>query len=695
MKGPRLTDEEFFRILDYNYPGLQRVLDAFEKGDINLAKHEFVKHIKSRDKPKFFFDWRDRFKPEASSSVRVNLEEANRILNRELTSVGVSYKFGEDIDWELNPIDYMEWPWQLNRHYFWRTLGDAYWVTGDERYAKEFIFQMRSWVSKALVPLYDDGNRSKCWRTIEAGIRAGQTWPWAFFRFLSSPSFTDDDIVTMIKSFVEHARHLLRWPTSGNWLTMEANGLLHVGVLFPEFKEARGWRDTAIARLYTELERQVYPDGAQIELSTGYHQVSLHNFLLAYRIVKINQVWLPKDYLVKIEKMFDFNLYMSMPNGELPGLNDANQFSIRGSMAEAFELFPNRKDYQWVATAGKEGEKPKVTSYAFPYAGYYIMRSGWETDDRYLLFDAGPFGYGHQHEDKLNFVLYAYGKVHVVDPGNYHYIYPERDRTNPNWKWRLYVISGYAHNIVLVDGYDQRRRGMPRETYVVSEPLQNKWISTPEFDYVCGVYDEGYGPKREKFAIHERRIFFVKPDYWIISDYLRAIDGRKHKYESLFHLNAPSAIVDEETKTVITQDPEGSNLAIVSPINDELKIEIVAGQEEPVVQGWIPAGGYAVKPIPTAILTKEGGGLTQFIYVLYPIPKGERLPVKSVEKIKVNGGFGKSLGIKILFEDGRIHYFVQSESGKEELKFDGQSYIGELVFLEVEPSGKILRKIVI
>jgi len=32
---------------------------------------------------------------------------------------------------------------------------------------------------------------------------------------------------------------------------------------------------------------------------------------------------------------------------------------------------------------------------------------------------------------------------------------------------------------------------------------------------------------------------------------------------------------------------------------------------------------------------------------------------------------------------------------KEELKFDGQSYIGELVFLEVEPSGKILRKIVI
>ena len=75
---------------------------------------------------------------------------------------------------------------------------------------------------------------TNCWRTIECGIRMGQTWPYAYHYFLSSPSFTDDAICLMLKSMVEHARHLMRWPRSGNWLTMEANGMYHVGVLFPE-----------------------------------------------------------------------------------------------------------------------------------------------------------------------------------------------------------------------------------------------------------------------------------------------------------------------------------------------------------------------------------------------------------------------------------------------------------------------------
>jgi len=90
----------------------------------------------------------------------------------------------------------------------------------------------------------------------------------AYHLFLTSPSFTDDAIIDMLKSFIEHARHLMRWPTSGNWLAMEANGLMHIGVMFPELREAAEWRSTATKRLYAELDRQVYPDGAQIELTT-------------------------------------------------------------------------------------------------------------------------------------------------------------------------------------------------------------------------------------------------------------------------------------------------------------------------------------------------------------------------------------------------------------------------------------------
>ncbi len=60
-------------------------------------------------------------------------------------------------------------------------------------------------------------------------------------------------------------------------------------------------------------------------------------------------------------------------------------------------------------------------------------------DDRYMLFDAGPFGYGHQHEDALSFVIYAYGKYMLVDPGNYPYDSSE---------WRKYVLcdAGAQHD---------------------------------------------------------------------------------------------------------------------------------------------------------------------------------------------------------------------------------------------------------
>ena len=80
---------------------------------------------------------------------------------------------------------------------------------------------------------------------------------------------------------------------------------------------------------------------------------------------------------------------------------------------------PERQDFLWYATNGKQGHAPAETSHAFPYAGYYVMRSGWDSDARWLWFDGGPFGYGHQHEDKLEIMVTAYREAFLVDPGNY------------------------------------------------------------------------------------------------------------------------------------------------------------------------------------------------------------------------------------------------------------------------------------
>ena len=80
------------------------------------------------------------------------------------------------------------------------------------------------------------------------------------------------------------------------------------------------------------------------------------------------------------------------------------------------------------------------------------MRSDWETapNARYLLFDAGPYGGYHGHEDKLNLEMYAYGQTFIVDPGCHNY-----DEADP---YRAHFVSSHAHNTLLVDGKSQIRR---------------------------------------------------------------------------------------------------------------------------------------------------------------------------------------------------------------------------------------------
>lgn len=673
VEGPRITESQFFGMLNLDYPGLDKVRIAVGSGDLAAAKHEFAEYLRHRQKPVWKPDWLASL-TRGTRNDKTDTREADRILQRDLPSVGVYHKFDGAIDWSLNPIDYREWPYQLNRHPFWTTLGVAYLATGEEKYAKEFVYQMTDWVKQCPVPIDDSGNKGVLWRTIEDGIRMGHNWPAAYYIFLKSPSFTDDAMVTMLESMVEHAQQLMRWPSTGNWLTMETNGLMHVGVLFPEFKDAETWRKTASDRLYAELDRQVYPDGAQIELSTGYHQVALLNFAAAWDVAHVNGIAMPADYVAKMQKMFDYDLDVAMPNGYAPSLNDANRTNMMTQAAMGLTYFPDRKDYKWLATLGKEGTKPTVGSIALPFSGHLVMRSGWDSDDRYMLFDAGPYGYGHQHEDALSFVIYGYGKYMLVDPGNYPY-----DSSD----WRRYVLSTRAHNTIMVDGCEQHRGGRPRQDYVLSQPMPIKWTSNAKYDYAQSTYEDGYGHDNSVKVKHQRSVFFVKPDYWIVIDSLTPSDNKPHKYESAFHLDMSGAKVDEATKAVQTTDEKGANLSILPMTDDGLKVSILSGQREPVVQGWIPAGGYTCRPIPTPVFEKTQTGNATLAYVFYPTPEGAKCPVVKVQPLAVQGDDG-AVGLRVEFENGRVDYFVQTAKPGAKVRFAKFDSNAALTYLRTE-----------
>jgi hypothetical protein len=253
-----------------------------------------------------------------------------------------------------------------------------------------------------------------------------------------------------------------------------------------------------------------------------------------------------------------------------------------------------RDDFRWGATHGAEGQEPDHASHAWASAGYYVMRDRWGEDGQYLLFDGAPWGASHQHEDKLNFVLYAHGRPLIGDPNIYSYSRTELTH---------YFRSSRAHNVVLIDGKGQARRF--RHEARLSTKGRNEWVSEEGFDFVSSEYLEGYafnpfergedGPEIDTGLSHRRAILYVKPGYWILCDLIRGETENLHALEQLFHIapiRQPGAKiafrageVSVSPSEILTQDDGLGNLAILPVDADDLDVGAQKGETSPAV-GW-------------------------------------------------------------------------------------------------------------
>src|SRR5439155_23149564 len=109
------------------------------------------------------------------------------------------------------------------------------------------------------------------------------------------------------------------------------------------------------------------------------------------------------------------------------------------------------------------------STYSMPQSGYYVMRSGSDSNARQIIFDAGPTGGLHGHFDLLNFELSGYGKPLISDPGLYKYDTSARR----NW-----AVSTPAHNTINVDG----------ASHAALEGVGNPGISSSTISSVAGGY---------------------------------------------------------------------------------------------------------------------------------------------------------------------------------------------------------------
>ena len=631
--GPGSSVEEFFeKYVDCMIPALRDIPAKMAAGDTNAANRIFVDHVRSTlDSRKVNAAW---YKGSLTAKGRARLRrQAEEIMDYRLSACGVPHHFKDHkVDWTFNPTynGYREWPWQLGRQEFLSTLARYYAVTGDERAAVTWRDMIDGWIDQAPPP--PDGTphgTPVTWRTLDAGLRV-VGWCDQIHAFAKSPSLPDAFIVRFFRSVRDHG-HRLEMPLSeNNWRIMELAGLLKVAMMFPFLSEARQWRESALAEFEDQLARQVYPDGFQFELSPGYHGVIPHDYAGIISLFRVCGETPPGFVLGGIEKAYDVYPRLSRPDRCVPPLNDSNVVDLRREMEGALNLYPDREDFRWFATDGAKGAAPAYLSYAFPYAGAVVFRSSWETNAVWGYMDCSPFGAGHQHEDKLNVLVSAYGKNMVVEPGNYAYDSSEM---------RKYVVSTRAHNTILVDGREQftRRKYKWNEGDIAEKAVFDSRMGG-DVEFASAAFTAGYGFSADvtsayfhtqgenvppnDMTVHSRTLAFFRNvpglgPFFVVVDRLEAPDARERSYDSLWHLETCGLKVDGAK--FVADFGAGVGLSASFSDNDASIVDM-KGSKSPY-QGWMPIsppGPHEHRPIPTPVLKGRFSRARRIVGVLYP-----------------------------------------------------------------------------
>lgn len=594
----RLSNAAFFNALTLNstefFEGLKK-RPAFFLSDLGLSA--------LKDMPR-----------QNEQEARAVISGADKICEHKFDILGSGEVFlGKKIDWHIDFKTGYKWshktyykdiaipynegdikvPWELSRFQHLPLLGQAYQITGQEKYVLEFKEQVSDWIRENPVKF---GPNWTC--TMDVAIRASN-WlvAWEFFK--SSPLIDDSFILKFFKNILLHARFIrnnLEYSedlTSNHYLA-DIAGLFFIACMVPEFKESEEWLSFSQKELESEIKKQVYEDGCDFEASTCYHRLVLEFFFYSALLGDKAGEKFSSGYLARLEKMFDAVVYLLKPNGKMPqiGDNDSGRFFIFECSSDndldmryllwlglLFFKQPGFNVFQLdqlcpaiLILFGPNGleqirkyssDLKEIESHAFQDAGWYVMRN----ENDYLLISCGPNGQknngGHGHNDKLSFELCLGGEDIIVDPGSYLYTIEPKMRNT--------FRSTNYHNTIEVAGVEQNR--FHKEFLFVTENDAKAEVLRFEILKTGGYFKGrhfGYN-KSSMHIIHEREFRFVWEEKRIyITDILSGTGNVSFRMN--LHL-FPGVIAEAENHCAELTTVSGQKVLICFPEEERLITE--------------------------------------------------------------------------------------------------------------------------
>lgn len=405
--------------------------------------------------------------------------------------------------------------WEPARFGWALTLGRAYHVSGDEKYAEAFwrcFEEFRKGNPAYLGPHWMNGQ--------EVAIRL-MSLLWAAQLFGPAAASSAARRTELAQSIAEHGRRIP--PTlvyarsqNNNHLVTESASLFAAGVALDVPKwQAMGW-----SWLNRALQSQISSYGEYIQHSTNYHRLMLQSILWVDAIIRGRKQRWPSASLEALTRASHWLFSMIDPiSGRAPNLG-ANDGAL---------ILP-------LASAAFDDYRPTVQAAARTFLRMGLPAGEWDElslwlglpatnrtadSDAYMaehLRGKNSWGYLRasrfpsrlSHMDQLHFDLWWRGVNVAQDAGSYLY--------NAQPPWDNPLVSARVHNTITMDGQDQMQRGSRFLTLNWFPAYSKRVLETDE--RILGrmlAYHKGYG----RLGIRHERVATVFADeHWEIADRL-------------------------------------------------------------------------------------------------------------------------------------------------------------------------------
>jgi hypothetical protein len=433
----------------------------------------------------------DRVAPGASALLLERAERAGRhevdLLGSGPTALGARIAWDTDFKtgdrWDAGyfrsiplvqrdrPSD-VKMPWELSRLQWLLPAGQAYLLTGDERYAAE----VRE-VLEQLMGANPVGATVNWAIAMEPAMRI-LVWTWLFRALARTRAWQDAQFrARFLCCLYQHgafvARYVERADINGNHFTADCAALVVAGTFFGG--AARDWLVGAWQDLENEIGRQLLADGVDFEASAAYHRLVTELFLIAGVFAEHAGLKMSAAYRARLAAAARFTAAYARSDGSAPLWGDADDARAlplgtapladhRHVIASVAAVLGDRalgalvpgaawEEVLWLfgpgALAPPSAPPPPLASAAFASGGVYVLRAG----RAHVFIDCGPVGLagrgGHGHNDILSFEAELDGTAVVSDAGCYVYTASFADRNR--------FRATAAHNTPQVDGEEVNR----------------------------------------------------------------------------------------------------------------------------------------------------------------------------------------------------------------------------------------------